>query len=142
MGCDIHLHTEIKVKGKWLHYSHPCIRRDYDLFCFLAGVHRAGRDITPISEPRGLPVDATDTTRLDSDVWGDDGHSRSWINAYEIVQVAAFGAAKSGESWWESDTFGFLFGDMWSGFTKYPGQNTRMQRAGVEDIRFVFWFDN
>lgn len=32
MGCDIHLHTELKINGQWQHYSAPSISRDYHLF--------------------------------------------------------------------------------------------------------------
>ena len=41
MGCDIHLHAEIKVNGKWEHYAHPHIRRDYRLFAKMASVRNA-----------------------------------------------------------------------------------------------------
>ena len=39
MSCDIHLHVEVKVNGKWLHYDkvgmHPFF---YEMFAKMAGV--------------------------------------------------------------------------------------------------------
>lgn len=43
MGCDIHLHIEIKMNGLWRHYSMPHIERDYCLFGVMAGV-RGNKD--------------------------------------------------------------------------------------------------
>ncbi len=150
MGCDIHLHTEVKINGVWHHYGCPQVWRSYNLFAKLANVRNyedpgSPEYIEPISEPRGLPEDATAVTKYDSDRWGVDGHSHSWIGAQEIAQVAEW-AKKRGmekapngmEGFWESDMFGYLFGNDWSGFTKYPDERPE----GLEDIRWVFWFDN
>ena len=51
MGCDIHLHVEVKIKGKWLHYNHPNIDRCYWLFTKMAGV----REIEGVEACEGLP---------------------------------------------------------------------------------------
>lgn len=56
MGCDIHAHIELKVNGKWEHYSCPNIQRWYTLFTRICGV-RGNDNITPIDKPRGLPED-------------------------------------------------------------------------------------
>lgn len=143
MGCDIHLHIEVKIKGKWHHYSIPDISRNYTLFGKLAGVRR--EDETPIAAPRGLPDDATELTRYDCDVrWGPDGHSHSWIGAKEIVALKDWvenvqkWSGKYGPNWWMEDTFGYLFGNSFAGFVEYPSDCPE----GLEDVRFVFWFDN
>lgn len=142
MGCDIHVHTEVKIDGVWHHYSTPSPRRNYDLFALMAGV-RGREGITPIASPRGVPEDATALTKWDASLWGEDGHSHSWLSAHEIARVAAYAEAagwkdQRGDSWWESGEFGWLLGNNWSGFVKYPDERPE----GLEDIRWVFWFDN
>lgn len=148
MGCDIHVHTEVKINGVWHHYGCPYVQRIYNLFARMANVRNyedGPSRIKPLSEPRGLPEDATVLTKWDSEHWGADGHSHSWLGAEEIAQVAAFADERGWkkthngyEGFWESDMFGYLFGNDWSGFMKYPDE----RREGLEDIRWVFWFDN
>jgi len=58
-------------------------RRDYRLFTILAGVRRV-EHITPISEPRGLPEDVSEWIRNESNRWGVDGHSHSWLTLEEL----------------------------------------------------------
>ncbi len=142
MGCDIHLHQEVKINGKWQHYGTPDIGRNYRLFALLADV-RNDSGIVPISTPRGLPEDITELTKFIRDDYGTDGHSDSYIDAEEIASLkddyekVKYTGGDVG--WrWESDKFGYFFGNDWSGFIKYPEERTK----GLEDIRFVFWFDN
>lgn len=106
MGCDIHLYTEkrktINGNKTWIcvdHFkineyfgeedeSHLCVvpiydHRDYALFGVLAGVRDYyGNEI--IDKPRGLPEDVTDIVKKESDDWGSDGHSHSWLTAREL----------------------------------------------------------
>lgn len=105
MGCDIHLYVEKRLNdGRWgcvdyfktnpfysddplneKEYEHISIynSRDYALFATLANVRNYG-DITPISEPRGLPDDVSDIVEKASNDWGDNGHSHSWFTAKEL----------------------------------------------------------
>jgi hypothetical protein len=150
MGCDIHLHVEIKINGQWAHYNHPDISRNYRLFNKLAGVRSYTDEITPISNPRGLPADCSATTRLDRSRWDSDGHSDSWISAAEIAELERWSrddmgwVGALGRGWWMEDTFGYFFGNSYAGWTQYPDDytNARLRELGVEDVRFVFWFDN
>lgn len=136
MGCDIHFHVEVKINGKWEHYSHPSIQRYYYLFAKLAGV-RNSEGIKPVVEPKGLPSDMSNLTKIDADYWGLDRHSSSWLNAKEIAKV---------ESWWndldngsiESEVWGYLFGNPISG----PEEGGAGYPREIEDVRIVFWFDN
>lgn len=98
MGCDIHLVLERKNDaGKWVgvdtfnshasaygeSHSVPVARsRNYERFAALAGVRGDG------PEPRGLPSDASDTTRLlATDDWGADGHSHSHLPLGEAAKI-------------------------------------------------------
>jgi len=136
MGCDIHLHTEIKIKSEWHCYSSPDIKRWYKLFAKMANVrNRHNYIIEPLSEPKGLPDDISIITQLSYNDWEEDAHSMSWLNAEEIKEL---------EDWlWEQhktqdgyhypeEEWGYLFGNPYSSYKDTP----------AEDIRFVFWFDN
>lgn len=109
MGCDIHLYTEKKIK--WENkpeFWHCCDSfqlnewhefdgeppyyvksiydgRNYELFTALADVrHCDGIDV--IDKPRGLPKDVSPTVKKESDDWGVDGHSHSWLTAEELFK--------------------------------------------------------
>lgn len=142
MGCDVHCHFEIKVDGEWLHYSAPHIDRNYQLFSKMAGVR--GEE-TPIAKPRGLPQDATKTTKLVSDY--DCGHTHSWLSADEIGELARWYEdtfCKKG-AWhsFETDGFGYLFGNGWD-YKKYPKSDGGYDGVpiAIQDVRLVFWFNS
>ena len=138
MGCDIHLHTEVKIKGVWEHYCSCNLDRDHDLFTLMAGVRDRGVGIKPISKPRGVPADATVITKYDAKVvWGSDGHSHSFLHASELEQIEKFMLTQRNENFPERQ-WGYLFGNSWGGFTEYPEDRPK----GLEDVRFIFWFDN
>ena len=140
MGCDIHAHFEIKVKNKWHHHSQPQIRRNYDLFGKMAGVRS---EVTPITEPKGLPKSLSVVTKMDSDrkIWDSDGHTHSWFDADEIKEIIEFHETQydPGESWKTSiEQWFYLFGNSWDCFNKYREDYPKE----IEDIRLVFWFDS
>lgn len=144
MGCDIHCHVEIKVDNRWLHYNHPRVDRSYRLFSKMAGVRNEEPGdkwyVEPLSPPKGMPDDASETTLLDYRHWDGDAHSASWLGSKEIVEL---------EKWYETiqdpkdyhgleGRFGYLFGNSLAGFHKYPED----QPEFLQDVRLVFWFDN
>ncbi len=147
MSCDIHLHTEVKIDGIWHHYSCPKVHRDYRVFTKMAGVCDIP-GIEPFSEPRGLPKDATRIVQLSSQFWGSDGHSHSWLNAEEIFQLEKYInkelklKAQHGCSWCNAN-FGFLFHGFWGQFweNRVTGGYDPIRKK-LQDIRFIFWFDN
>jgi hypothetical protein len=142
MGCDIHLHTEIKVNGKWLHYGAPSVPRCYALFALMADVRNSDGDIIPVSKPKGLPDDISEITRLSNQRWGCDGHSHSWLSAVELAKLEDAWQKHKPHGWDQSDLehhyFGYLESNSWAGFAKYPED----REPWIEDVRFVFWFDN
>ncbi len=136
MGCDIHLHVEIKVRGEWLHYNQPRIKRDYALFTKMAGVRNYDDEIDPISEPRGIPLDCTKTTQLVCDHWDTDGHSHSWLSYEEISQLQEWHEKRTDSYFKFYDNFGYMFGNGWR--SKHRCDDPEF----LEDVRFIFWFDN
>lgn len=144
MGCDIHMHVEVKVDGEWLHYSHPQIPKLYGLFARLAGVrNRPEWNITPIAEPRGIPADATSTTLLDLAWWNEQSHlhSHSWVSGEELSCVVADFDKMAQEqrgTWWslEHEHLGYLFCNDWASVPELPGGRV------FGGVRAIFWFDN
>ncbi len=133
------------MRGKWLHYNHPRVDRDYELFEKMAGVR--GHAKNAIALPKGLPDDATETTLFDREEDDGDAHSTSWLSSKEfsdvIVDLHAKRALRSlhhGQRYGGLDAdFGWLFGGSFTyfvagGIGDYPEQ--------LEDYRVVFWFDN
>lgn len=115
MGCDIHMYVERKVNGLWVsaiererneyydrypeserEWSTPDFYdgRNYDLFAILANVRNGrgfagiptGSGFKPIAMPRGLPDDVSSEVKAESDYWGSDGHSHSYLTVAEILR--------------------------------------------------------
>lgn len=137
MGCDIHLHTEVKLNGRWEHYSTPLIKRDYELFAKMAGVR--GEE-TPISKAKGLPDDMNYLTNFDAIRCDGYAHSHSWLNAEEIAALIYWIEESRKIVGWDfaNEYFGYLFGSGWQDFNNFPADRPE----GLEDIRFVFWFNS
>lgn len=141
MGCDIHAHFEVKIADKWEHYTIPAIERNYALFEKMAGVR--GEVVNAIVSPRGLPRDMSVVTAFDAERMGRDGHTHSWLYAYEIMILAEWGAKNLGPGrlgcWdMEFDWRCYFFGNSFAGFYQYPNGAPK----GIQDLRLVFWFDN
>lgn len=142
MGCDIHLHIEVKINGKWEHYGAPSINRNYSLFEKMAGVR--GEQSEAIAPPRGLPEDINALTRFEADLIDSDAHSHSYLTASELSILAKWYATTgTGKHGMPNDierdlVHCYFFGNSFAGFWDYPDE----REDGVEDVRFVFWFDN
>lgn len=113
MGCDIHFRVEKRVDGVWKHaekmvpnkYWEPgddepemeaeklYSGRNYSLFSILANVRNGrgfagcdtGDGFKPIAMPRGLPPDVSQPVKDDSERWGCDGHSHTWLTLAEVL---------------------------------------------------------
>jgi hypothetical protein len=157
MGCDIHLVLEEKdANGKWVGintfmshdraswtvgnrkrkpdifdvWSSPVARdRNYARFSALADVRSYDR-VGP--KPRGVPDDASETTKHLINKWGVDGHSHSWLSLKEATKI-----------WVETEN-----DDMINHHQKYAEYHFFGVEALTEDpkefdkYRIVFWFDN
>ena len=145
MGCDIHIHGEVKIEGLWQHYSLPRISRNYSLFAKMANVRNYNEsNIVPISEPKGLPSDISFVTWFDyMHCWKEYGHSMSWLGGEELDilenWMREYGPERSkAERLFNfGDEFGYVFGNSWN-IKKYPDDYP----LGVQDARLVFWFDS
>lgn len=143
MGCDIHVVAEARTDGVWTAVTEPIFPgdqfdvmhgrplvvepfgwRSYSMFTLFAGVRDRGEGIRPISEPRGLPADATEESRNALGHEFDyDMHSRSWLAVADLLGV-------------DQDVSGFL-GDI------YDEHLAVLQALGKpDDVRIVFAFDN
>lgn len=135
MGCDIHLHIEIMFKGKWEHWGAPKIDRFYKLFSVMAGVRRGPEDPQPIALPKGLPEGLSTVTQFAWEQDKLDAHSASWFGLFEIKEL---------EHWWFRSMpamDSYLFEDKCL-HTYLLGNTFGAPKDPVQDVRFVFWFDN
>lgn len=72
--------------------NEPYEGRNYNLFSILANVRNGygfagidtGDGFIPISEPKGIPKDASDFYKQEVKSWNGDGHSHSWLTLKEI----------------------------------------------------------
>jgi len=145
MGCDIHFYVETFQNGQWnsadvweenddkegmckriIPPQHSFFdERNYAVFSKLGNV-RNYNEIPPISETRGIPVDACQEIKTARTEWDTDGHSESWLTFEELKK-----------SDWKDpafDDFVPCLRRLWKlKFHKNLGEN---------EIRVVFWFDN
>ena len=127
MGCDIHPHIELKIKGQWEHYSCPRIQRWYALFERICGVR--GDLTNAISPPRGLPDDVSIVTKT---IWKvEGGHTPTWLTDKELDSLIRWAERQEGQESWQHNELGYLCGNM------FADRNEKF-----EDCRFVCWFDN
>jgi hypothetical protein len=166
MGADIHLFLERKMKsGNWacvsnldgivnlggldgvqstssLTYGYYKLNgRNYQFFGELASVRGDGL------EPRGLPLDISEVVDEESEGWGHDGHSHSWLYADEFISIY-------NKVWLEPNEDEPL--DWYSQTLLTDGKDVAVREFlrtmcspmmvndgdKPEDFRFVFWFDN
>lgn len=148
MGCDIHLHREVRRNGKWEciepaneeppfddeqcvpNFDAPHYSRDYWLFGLLS---RGVRTEWPFSfAERGLPNDVSPELKHDSDKWDSDGHSHSWLGLEELkTKAAELLLISHPKAITLSASVRHLVG-----FLEWP------EGTADEDCRIVFWFDN
>lgn len=140
MGTSLHLHVEVRVDGKWLHWNQPYIHHDYALDAKL-GLENTDEDIAYFAPCRGLPPSVSPTTKLDADRWEEDAHSHSWLSGEEAEQV---------QEWYyklrictdrHPPLFGYVFGADIGG---YEDIQETLEDSGhtFGGVRIVYWFDN
>jgi len=158
MGCDIHIWAETKIDGKWLlstkaagfnnrrhEFNHcaqdeeekwrnmivdasPYAGRNYYLFAMLANVRNYHNEVVPISEPRGVPDDASDIYLKIVKFWDGDGHSHSYLTLKELHDAVNEREAEFASQTYFIKTYEYLL--------------KLASDPNVEDVRLVFFFDN
>ena len=145
MGCDIHMHIEVKINDKWEHWSAPNMPRCYPLFNKLAGVRAYDDSIKPISEPRGLPDDLSTPTKVAYEWERCDAHDTSWINKEEIDVLEQWVRTELIKTWTKDSwlcleahfVHSYCCGNGFSGIGNYSNSYPE----SINDVRFIFWFD-
>jgi hypothetical protein len=87
MGCYIHLFAEKRdADGTWQHVEtgDALTHQSYSVFGFLANVRNYSR-VEPISQPRGLPEDASVEAASAFERWSSDAHTPSWLSLEELL---------------------------------------------------------
>jgi hypothetical protein len=146
MGCDIHMHVEVKINNTWHHFSAQHVGRNYDLFDRLSNVR--GNDYEGIARDRDIPEDASMITKLMYRRDGDDAHTPGYITSEEIKTFLPVWNSKTKQYESELPTFrnddlDYFFGNgyqEWYEHVKGTGDSCIPEE--VEDFRFVFWYDN
>ena len=143
MGCDIHVHIEVLIEGKWYHYMPLQCPRHYDVFSRMSKCGRGQYE--PIIE-RGFPSsNASLITELSRSSYQGIDHSHNWLYLKEILEISE-----------EFPNFIWNF-DAWANYR----QDEIDQFEGIylfehsiksfysdnhlfpcDNVRFVFWFDN
>jgi hypothetical protein len=149
MACDIHSFAEKREGEKFVAIPglYPFESgRDYSLFGWLADVRNYSA-VPPIAPCRGVPEDASVDARADSDRWGTDGHSHSWLRVEELnifdytALVEDRRVTRNGNGGCTCDP-GEGKTMTWREFLGkwYFDELAALNEAGAE--RIVFWFDN
>lgn len=171
MGCDIHCYVEYRTKPphdgvkQWSSFGgniNP--GRHYPMFAALAGV-RNYDEVTPISEPRGVPEDAGYSARSDnmcyiceSEIEGSvtaeraaeyvEKYGCSYINGHDGKPAFVTDPDWHSRSWLSSDEWeaaiNMVGSSEWGSFQEYRAilAALRSFEAHGYDARVVFWFDN
>ena len=119
---------DIDFDNEWTVHYHDRIfsGRNYSLFSILADVRNHSDGINPISEPRGVPDDASFAYKQVVKAWGSDGHSHTYFTLQELLDVDW--------SQWSDDhgTIGF----------QQALENVKSIDDDYSKVRLVFFFDN
>ncbi len=130
MGCDLHVHVELMINGLWEHYQHLDPPRNYAVFSLMANVRNDG-SITPFKEPSGLPENITQITKIDYE----NENYRS-ASSFSQEEIKGFAARLWDEFKIDLEEYleAYLFGNTYG--------HKESLLPNINDVRFVFWFDN
>ena len=137
MGCNIHGFIEVmefpdSERDKWWSVHEIPYTRNYRFYAAIAGV-RNYIEITPISEPKGMPYDASMMSDVTAKEDGADGHTHSWLTYREIKEY----------DWLQDIGEGMLIDNVHIHFKSLMNEMRFLAKHyGDERVRVVFWFDN
>lgn len=142
MGCDIHLAIEVKINGRWQHYGMPRVEGNYRLFSLMCGVRYEQGQPDPVVNVllNDVPEDADELTKFHYNWWRGDAHHLcvfSWAKISELIQKGQkYLGWRSMFPLTDEMELGYCFGNSWENWKQHAGLR------GVEDVRWVVWFDN
>ena len=141
MGCNFHGYLEVmeypeSERYKWFSVHKLPYTRSYWFYAALAGV-RNYIEIEPISEPKGMPSDASMMSQADCQEDGLDGHTHSWLTATELLNY----------DWNQKIDYDERKVTLCSSIhTHCKALLTEVAYLATQDgsdrVRLVFWFDN
>jgi hypothetical protein len=137
MGCDIHIHSEVKINGKWEHLSEIEMDRSYEVFGYMVAGHSRSYklDEKPLAKERGLPDDINILTKvlLNSNA----EHTFSWLNSKETEKLYQKYFEKEKLDLWIHNLQGIRFS-----YFDYDNGFLESNIDEIEDFRIIFGFDN
>ena len=143
MGCDIHFHREVKINGKWEYFGEFKIERNYRLFSFLANVRNENKLIKPIADAEDdLPGDVSGMMRFVFNSEDNDYYLHT-LTVFDYGRIEEFYnrfdgfIGETGDHEYPEHYVGYLFGNSW---LKDFGEQFTNEK--IEDVRWIFWFDN
>lgn len=140
MGCDIHFIIEQKVNDKWVgvlstdalvYRNRPLGSvRNYEFFTKLASVRKEdnNKEVTP--QPKGVPDDISDLSKMVIKSLEGDGHSHSWATAKEFCDAFTSSYLDKEEEFSPEKVLGI--------YTEEDGDI----HPSLDNLRVVFFFDN
>lgn len=172
MGCDIHMHVEIRENNEWHYFQGdhfslsdwekeytkkskgnvPFDWRHYKMFGVLAGVRG---EAIPIKEATySLPEDVSDAVKLEWE--NDEGHSISHLTARDLYEFdydkdidtltnkRRILFEKIKEKKWKYDSIDETYYDALGGPDSmfFTHVKELSELGDLDDVRIVFWFDN
>lgn len=138
MGCDIHVHIEVRHEGAWFHYATPRVDRNYRLFSLMAGIRSEDTGIQPIFPVRGLPTDCSPITawEYEQDTLRFTPKSTSVIVDNELPELQRAYCEVSNTSLVDLTT------DLeWTVFHTFVQGSSMAHHPEYDGLRIIFWFD-
>jgi hypothetical protein len=145
IGCDIHSFYECKIKGRWVYIGGISVSRNYLLFSVLANVRNYEGIECVSGEAKGLPNDISRKTLyamngrtgaltedlqkvMEEETNDSDHHSHSYLDWRELEDATK------------------IYNEVNKDNNDFPkvllSLKDLLDMPGVEDVRFVFCFDN
>lgn len=146
MGCNIHVHIEVKKNDIWYHFSAPRVDRNYILFAVIAGVRmdtlrESDRNsIKPVAKIHQLPDDISFVTQTCYYQDKRRGLHDVGVLTAEDLDVLQNELYKLHP--WVGRTGCDELDLEWSIFRTSINGNTLADHQDWDDLRVVFWFDN
>ena len=139
MATGIHAFGEVKIAGKWHLHSKFEIGQSYSLFNKIAGINTEHYSEDILVPLKGMPEDVSLVPLRYFQNLHEDAHSATWFSQSEIKELIDWMKRKGRYTCSDIDqTFGYVFGQYWSNALSHKEYIPK----DLEDVRFVFWFDN